>query len=61
MHREMTRRGFLESGAAAVAAGKLHETEVKWKDASACCVVMASKGYPTAYEKGFEMTLTEEA
>ncbi len=45
----------------AVAAGKLHETEVKWKDASAACVVMASKGYPTAYEKGFEITLPELA
>ena len=43
----------------AVAAGKLHEIEVKWKDASACCVVMASKGYPTAYEKGFEITLPQ--
>ena len=43
----------------AVAAGKLHETEVKWKDAAACCVVMASKGYPTAYEKGFQITLPQ--
>ena len=43
----------------AVSAGKLSETEVKWKDAAACCVVMASKGYPTAYEKGFEITLPE--
>ena len=43
----------------AVAAGKLHETEVKWKDAAACCVVMASKGYPSAYEKGFQITLPQ--
>ena len=43
----------------AVAAGKLHETEVKWKDAAACCVVMASKGYATAYEKGFQITLPQ--
>ena len=43
----------------AVAAGKLSETEVKWKDAAACCVVMASKGYPSAYEKGFVITLPE--
>ena len=43
----------------AVAAGKLAETEVKWKDAAACCVVMASKGYPTAYEKGYEITLPQ--
>ena len=45
----------------AVAAGKLAETEVRWKDAAACCVVMASKGYPTAYEKGFEITLPERS
>ena len=43
----------------AVAAGKLAETEVKWKDAAACCVVMASKGYPTHYEKGFQITLPQ--
>ena len=43
----------------AVAADKLSETEVKWKDAAACCVVMASKGYPTAYEKGYEITLPQ--
>ena len=43
----------------AVAAGKLHETEVKWKDSAACCVVMASKGYPSAYEKGFQITLPQ--
>ena len=43
----------------AVAAGKLDEAEVKFKDAHACCVVLASKGYPEAYEKGFPMTLPE--
>ncbi len=37
--------------------GTLHETEVKFKDQHACCVIMASDGYPTAYEKGFEMTI----
>ena len=43
----------------AVAAGKLSQVEVKWKDASAACVVMASDGYPTHYEKGFPITLPE--
>ena len=43
----------------AVAAGKLSQVEVKWKDASAACVVMASDGYPTHYEKGFHITLPE--
>ncbi len=43
----------------AVAAGTLDQIEVKFKDAHACCVVLASKGYPEAYEKGFPMTLPE--
>ena len=40
----------------AVTAGKLADIEVKFADAHACCVIMASNGYPTAYEKGFEIT-----
>ena len=39
--------------------GTLAETEVKFADQHACCVIMASKCYPTAYEKGFEMTIPE--
>lgn len=41
--------------------GTLAETEVKFADKHACCVILASKGYPTAYQKGFEMTFTPEA
>jgi len=41
----------------AVSNGKLSEVEVEFADKHACCVVMASKGYPTAYDKGFEMTI----
>lgn len=37
--------------------GKLDEAEVEFADKSACCVVMASAGYPTSYEKGFEITM----
>lgn len=37
--------------------GKLDEAEVKFADKSACCVVMASEGYPQSYEKGFEITM----
>ena len=41
--------------------GTLAETEVKFADKHACCVILASAGYPTAYKKGFEMTFTPEA
>lgn len=35
----------------------LNTTEVKFSDKSACCVIMASNGYPTSYEKGYEITI----
>ena len=41
----------------ACAQGTLAETEVKFSSKSACCVVMASSGYPEAYEKGYEITM----
>ncbi len=44
----------------AVTEGKLSETEVVFSKNSACCVVMASAGYPQAYEKGYPMTLPKE-
>ena len=37
--------------------GTLDKTEVKFKEGSACCVVMASKGYPQKYESGFEIKI----
>ncbi len=36
--------------------GTLAETEVKFSDGAACCVVMASNGYPQKYETGFAIT-----
>lgn len=36
----------------ATAEGKLKDVEVKWKDETSICVVLAAKGYPGAYEKG---------
>ena len=33
--------------------GTLAETEVKFSDGFACCVVLASAGYPGKYEKGY--------
>ena len=38
----------------------LSDIKVEFSDDSACCVIMASKGYPTSYEKGFEMTIPNE-
>lgn len=39
--------------------GTLDEAEVKFSGDSACCVVMASDGYPAVYETGFEITVPE--
>jgi phosphoribosylamine--glycine ligase len=40
--------------------GTLDSCDVKFADKSACCVIMASKGYPEKYENGFEMVIPEE-
>ncbi|MBR6782752.1 MAG: phosphoribosylamine--glycine ligase [Clostridia bacterium] len=42
----------------AVTSETLADVEVKFaSDKSACCVVMASAGYPQSYEKGYEITI----
>ena len=41
--------------------GTLAETEVKFAAKHACCLILASSGYPLSYKKGFEITFTEEA
>lgn len=43
---------LLESGLK----GDLANADVKWSKKSACCVVLASGGYPEAYNKGYEIT-----
>ena len=44
----------------ACARGTLDQVEVKFADKHACCVVLASAGYPTHYEKGYPITLPAE-
>ncbi len=44
----------------AVTDGRLSECEVKFSDKNACCVIMASEGYPVKYEKGYEITIPED-
>ena len=39
--------------------GTLDKCEVKFADKSACCVIMASKGYPTEYEKGYKIDIDD--
>ena len=33
--------------------GKLSELDIKWKPGAACCLVLASGGYPLSYKKGY--------
>lgn len=36
--------------------GTLDQLDIRWKDEAACCLVLASGGYPLAYEKGKPIT-----
>lgn len=44
----------------ATSKGELDKIDVKFKDKAACCVIMASEGYPKKYSTGFEITLPEK-
>ena len=44
----------------AVESETLADLEIKFSKGAACCVVMASKGYPQSYEKGFEITIDDD-
>ncbi len=44
----------------AVTAGRLREVGVRFSGRHAACVIMASRGYPTAYEKGYAISIPED-
>ena len=44
----------------AVTEERLSEVEVKFSNGAACCVIMASNGYPEKYEKGYEIHIPAE-
>jgi phosphoribosylamine--glycine ligase len=46
---------FLEVALACVE-GRLKETDVRWRDGAAACVVLASGGYPGKYQTGFPIS-----
>lgn len=39
--------------------GTLSNCDVEFSNGAACCVILASDGYPGHYEKGFEITMPE--
>ena len=39
--------------------GTLDSKNVKFSDKSACCVIMASEGYPSKYQSGYEITVED--
>ena len=44
-----------------IAKGNLVQVEVKWSEKPTVCVVLASGGYPSSYEKGFEISGIDKA
>ena len=44
----------------ATTAGTLDKCEVKFANKAACCVIMASNGYPESYKSGFEIKIADD-
>lgn len=57
----MRLKGDLVEAMVATCRHRLEEATLTWDPRPAVCVVMASGGYPGAYEKGFEITGIEAA
>jgi len=45
----------------AVSEGRLAEVDVEFRKGAACCLILASGGYPSHYEKGKEIIVTDAA
>ena len=41
--------------------GRLDTVDIRWKKDAACCLVLASGGYPGSYGKGYPITGLDEA
>lgn len=41
--------------------GTLDQADIRWKGQAACCLVLASGGYPLSYRKGYPISGLEEA
>lgn len=41
--------------------GTLGQVDIRWKDGAACCIVLASGGYPLSYQSGYPISGLEEA
>ncbi len=41
--------------------GTLKDADVRFSKGAACCVIVASKGYPTKYQSGFELDLPADS
>ena len=44
----------------ATTSGTLDKIDVKFSDKYACCVIMASSGYPVKYERGYEINIPSD-
>ena len=41
--------------------GTLDQVDIRWKEGAACCIVLASGGYPLSYQSGYPISGLEEA